>query len=56
MFDKCPQLGARISQIHPTIDRDSIIWTGTNNGILTLKESYIHLSPISSLPSWCKII
>ncbi|KAF1886785.1 hypothetical protein Lal_00046022 [Lupinus albus] len=56
LFDKCLQLGARMSQIHPTIDRDNIIWTRTNNEILTLKESYIHLSPISSLPSWCKII
>ncbi|KAF1887579.1 hypothetical protein Lal_00040633 [Lupinus albus] len=55
MFNKCPQLSARISQIQPTTDRDRFIWTDTNDGILTLKESYNCLSPISSTPSWWKI-
>ncbi|XP_019429718.1 PREDICTED: uncharacterized protein LOC109337244 [Lupinus angustifolius] len=56
LSSRFPQISALVSKITISNDGDKMIWKGTNDGILSLKDSYICVNQNVNTLKWCKYI
>ncbi|KAF1882437.1 hypothetical protein Lal_00039085 [Lupinus albus] len=51
-----PNVMDNIVQFSISMNQDKLIWQGTNNGILSLKDAYACIKPDIEDMNWCKLI